>query len=230
MTATAVRTTTSADVRRSSRWFAAAILPVGPIAVAVLRLVLPYDTPDDGATLAAKVLAEPGRMSLVLWLTLVGALTLVPAALFVGKLARRGAPRLTAAALLLLVPGYLVLPWLGTGDGLLWAGAKAGLDVEALTRLNDAIHPSTLLSIGIYVFGHVVGTVLLGLALWRAQVVGRWAAVLVVASQPLHFVAAMVLQNHVMDFASWGMQAVGFVAVAVAILRLPDEEWDLPPR
>jgi hypothetical protein len=63
------------------------------------------------------------------------------------------------------------------------------------------------------------GTVLLGLALWRAQVVGRWAAVLVVASQPLHFVAAMVLQNHVMDFASWGMQAVGFVAVAVAILR-----------
>lgn len=230
MTGTTVRTASGADVRRSSRWFAAALLPVGPAAIAVLRLVLPYDTPDDGATLARKVLAEPGRMSLAIWLSLVGVLTLVPAALFVGRLTRRRAPRLTTAALFLLIPGYLVLPWLGSGDGLLWSGAKAGLDADTLARLYDALHPSVGLSVGIYVLGHVAGTVLLGLALWRTEVVGRWAAVLVIVSQPLHAVAALVLTDHVVDFASWGMQAVGFAAVAVAIVRLPDAEWDLPPR
>lgn len=50
-------------------------------------------------------------------------LTLVPGVLWVGRLTRRHAPRLTAAALLLVVPGYLSLGWFASTDTLLWAGA-----------------------------------------------------------------------------------------------------------
>jgi hypothetical protein len=229
MTQTTVRPATGADVRRSSRWFAAVLLPVGPAAIAVLRYVLPYDTVDSSSEMASKVLAEPGRMSLVLWLSFVGMLALVPGALFVGRLTRRRAPRLTIAALLLLVPGYLVLPWLGSGDLIFWSGANAGVDVATLTTLYDAAHPTVEVAGVVFVLGHVVGTVLLGLALWRTRVVPRWAAVLVLVSQPLHAIAALVLVSHALDLAAWGMQAVGFAAVGWAILHLSDDEWDLPP-
>ena len=220
---------TGTDIRRSSRWFAALLLPVGPAAIAVLRYVLPYDTVDDSATMTSKVIAEPGRMSLVLWTGLVGVLTLVPAAMFVGRLTRRRAPRLTVAALLLLVPGYLVLPWLGSGDLLLWSGAEAGVDPGVIASLYDTSHPTVEVAGTVFVMGHVVGTVLLGTAMWRARVVARWAAVLTIVSQPLHAIAAVVLANHTLDLAAWGMQAVGFAAAGWAILQLRNDDWDLPP-
>lgn len=204
------------------RWLAALVLPVGPAAVAVLRYVLPYDTVDDASTVVAKVAAEPGRMSLVLWLGFLAVLTLVPAAVWVGRLTRRGARVLTDVALLLLVPGYLALGWLISGDMLLWVGVQEGVEPQSLARLYDGLHPSVGVAEALFVAGHVFGTVLLGLAMWRSGIAGRWAAVLVMVSQPLHVVAAVVLANHTLDLAAWGMQAVGFAAVAAALLRGAD--------
>jgi hypothetical protein len=60
----------------------------------------------------------------------------------------------------------------------------------------------------------VLGTVLLGLAMWASPAVPRWAAILTIISQPLHFAAAVILVNHPLDLAAWTMQAVGFAAVA----------------
>ena len=115
------------DSRRRTRWLAALLIPIGPAAVAVLRFVLPYSTVDDGATIVNKVAAHPEAQSLVLWLGFLAVLTLVPGALWVGRLTRRRAARLTAAALLLLVPGYLSLGWLIGRDLLLWGGVQAGI-------------------------------------------------------------------------------------------------------
>lgn len=218
------------DPRHGTRWLAALLLPVGPAAVAVLRFVLPYHTTDDPATVVGKVAAHPGAQSAVLWLGLVATLTLVPAVLWVGRLTRRCAPRVTAAALLLLVPGYLSLTWLIGGDLLLWAGVHGGVDAATLTRLYGASHPTSGVAEVLFVLGHVVGTVLLGVALWRSNSVPRWAALITVASQPLHFVAAIVLASPPLDLAAWGMNSVGFAVAAAAILRLRDEEWDLPPK
>jgi Domain of unknown function (DUF4386) len=217
------------DLRRYSRWLAVVLLPLGPAAIAVLRFVLPYATVDDPAAVTAKVIAHPGTMSLVLWLGFVAVLTLVPGVLAVGRLTRRRAPRITAAALLLVVPGYLVLAWLASSDILLWAGANMGLDAATLTRLSEATHPTFEIAAGVFVLGHVIGTVLLGLAMWRSRAVPRWAAVLTMVSQPLHFVAAVIVVSPALDLVGWGMNAVGFAAAAVAIARLRDDEWDLPP-
>lgn len=195
------------------------LLPVGPAAVAVLRYVLPYETVDDSSTMVRKAIAEPGRASLVLWLGLVAVLTLVPAAYAVARMTRSLAPKLTAVAMVLLVPGYLALGWLAAGDQLLWLGPEAGLAASEVTRLYDAAHPTTEIAEVVFVLGHVVGTILLGIALWRSQVVPRWAAVAVIVSQPIHIVAAVVVPNHTLDLIGWGLQAVGFAAVGLAILR-----------
>jgi hypothetical protein len=62
---------------------------------------------------------------------------------------------------------------------------------------------------------------LLGIALWRTRAVARWAAVAVIASQPIHFFAAVIVPNHTIDLIGWGLQAAGFAAVGWAILKLP---------
>jgi hypothetical protein len=201
----------------ASRWLVALVLPVGPAAVALLRLVLPYDTVDDPTTIAAKVIARPGAQSLVISLGLVATLTLVPAVLWIAGLTRRRAPRLTVAAVLLLVPAYLVLGWIVASDLLLWAGARNGLDTATLAALYERAHPAAVTADLIFVVGHVVGTVLLGLAMWRSRTVPRWAAAVTVIAQPLHFVAAVIVASHPLDLVAWGLNAVGFAAAGLAI-------------
>jgi hypothetical protein len=224
MTTTAARTANSVGTGSLSRWAIALLLPIGPAAVAVLRYVLPYDTVDDSATMTRKVMAEQGQMSAVLWLTFLAVLTLVPAVYFVGQMTRPRAPRLTLIAMLLLIPGYLSLGWLAAGDQLLWSGAKAGLDAGQIAHLADSMHPSGAVAGAFFVLGHVVGTILLGTAMWRTRVVARWAAVAVIVSQPIHFFAAVIVPNHTVDLIGWGLQAVGFAAVGWAILKLPNNK------
>jgi hypothetical protein len=223
MTTTTARTTSSVGTRSLSRWAIALLLPIGPAAIAVLRYVLPYGTVDDSAAITSRAMAEHGRMSLVLWLGFIAVLTLVPAAYFVARVTRPRAPRLTLVAMMLLVPGYLSLGWLTAEDQFLWSGAKAGLDAGAITRLVDSMHPSGAIAGVFFVLGHVLGTILLGTALWRSRAVARWAAVAVIVSQPIHFFAAVIVPNHTVDLVGWGLQAVGFAAVGWAILKLPND-------
>ncbi len=88
---------------------------------------------------------------------------------------------------------------------------------------------STDLAGFIFVAGHVIGTVLLGIAMWRSHVGPRWAAVAVAISQPIHAIAAIVLVSHTLDLVGWGLQAAGFAAVGWVILRMRDEVWEPLP-
>ncbi len=227
--ANAPRVAAAHDVRRKARWVAAVVIPIGPAAVALLRFVLPYFTAPDPEAIVDAVVANPQDQSLVLWLGFVAMLTLIPGVLWVGRVTRRAAPRLTAAALLLLVPGYISLSALLASDLLLWVGAEQGVEPNVLARMYEAAHPTTYIAMGIFVLGHVVGTILLGIAMWRSSRVPRWAALMTIVSQPLHFVAAVIVGSPPLDLIAWGLNALGFAAVSVAAIRLPDDEWDLPP-
>ena len=77
-----------------------------------------------------------------------------------------------------------------------------------------------------FVLGHVFGTILLGTALLRTRAISAPAAWLVIVSQPLHFVAAVIVASHTLDLFAWGLNAVGFAAVSVAILRMSDQAWE----
>ena len=99
-------------------WCVALLLPVGPAAIAVLRLILPYYTESDSAGMVAAVNADPGRESAVLWLAYIGILTLVPGLFAAARVCRDAAPRLTTWALALAVPGYLSLGMLRVGRSL----------------------------------------------------------------------------------------------------------------
>ncbi len=217
-TTTAIRTETTTG----SGWFALAVLaPVGAVLVAVLRFVLPYETVDNTSEMVREGFADPGAMSLVLWLGLGAALTIVPGSIAIGSLVRQRAPKLTAVALTLLVPAYLMLPVLLIADHAIWAGAESGASQASVISVLDAAHPILGIATGLFVVGHVVGTVLLGVAMLRSRCVPAWAAVITIASQPLHFVFAVIAPNHTLDGAAWGLNAIGFAVAALAVRRSP---------
>jgi len=202
-----------------TRWLVPVLMPVGPAAVALLRYLLPYSTTEDSQAAVAAVYADPGRQSVVLWLGLVAVLTLVPGVYGVVGLLRPLAPRLTAAVALLLVPAYLALGVLMSADITVWLAADNGVDQQTTLVLWEGLHPAVGVAGGLFVLGHVSGTVLLGVGMWRTRVVPRWVAVATAISQPLHFVAAVVWPSPPLDLFAWSLTALGMGYAAAALLR-----------
>lgn len=225
MTTTTERVGTRTRLGGRGRILLALLLPIGPAAIAILRFVLPYDTTSSSSEVAREVAAHQTAQNAVVWLGFVAMLTLVPAVLAVGKVARRESPRLAAVGIALLVPGYLVLGWLVASDAAVLFAVREGLPMDVAADAYESLHPGMLVAGVVFVIGHVVGTVLLGCALLRGTSVPRWAAIAVLVSQPLHFVAAVIVSSHELDLFAWGLNAVGFAAVSVAMLRMSDEEW-----
>jgi hypothetical protein len=205
-----------------SRRGALVLLPVGPLCVGLLRFLLPGYTADDGTASARAVLAHAGRESAVLWLGLVAMLTLVP-----GIYAARSflpPTRLRAWAMGLVVAGYLCLPALLASDLILWVGADQGLDPQVTGKLVDGVHPSFGVALGVFVVGHVLGTVLLGVACLRSRRLPAGICWALVVSQPLHFVTTVFLGLAWLDLLAWSLTAVAMGAIALGLVQGVDEE------
>lgn len=196
----------------------ALLMPVGPAAVGVLRYVLPYYGATDNADIVLAATRHPGAESAVLWLGLVAVLTLVPGVIAAARLCRDAAPKLTGWALGLVVPGYLSLGALLYSDQVLWSATRAGTYPATTVQLLDAVHPTITIGAGVFVLGHVVGTVLLGLALLRSRRIPAWVAWVLVVSQPLHFVTTVFLGSPTIDLLAWSMTALAMAVAASALI------------
>jgi hypothetical protein len=228
MTTTPVRTAAPvrppADLRRFDRRVAAVLMPIGPACVAVLRFLIPPEPVGES------VAAHPGAQRVVLWLGLGAVLTLLPGALAAIRLLRRVTPRLATWTAALLVPGYLGMTALLATDAVAMAGTDLGLppsSVDALTTAVGGLPTATVLVI-VFVVGHIVGTLLLGIAALRARLVPPVVAVALAGSQFVHL-AAVIAGLPWLDLLAWTTTAVGMAFLARRLLRTPDDEWDLPP-
>lgn len=201
----------------------AVLMPIGPLAIAIVRGILPYYTADSNTVMAAKVAAHQGTEAAVIWLTFVAMLTLVPGVIALGLLARRGSRRLGTAGLVLAVAGFLSLFWstVAGADNVALAAARIGMRPGATGALLTSIGNVTPIGLAsnLFVLGHIVGLVLIGVALWRGRVVPGWAALVLAISQVLHLVFAVIIPNHALDGCAWGLTAVGFAVAAVVVAR-----------
>lgn len=223
MTAT-TRSSESTEVGDGARWRLAAlavITPIGPLAIAGVRFLLPYRTTDDNSTVAAAVAAHPGAASVVLWLDLVAVLTLLVGVFVVSALAVRASPALGTVGAVLAVTGFGALS-MGPipSDPAVEAATRAGLDPVTTGRVLDAMaaHPSAQAATALFVLGHIAGTALLAAALWKGRAVPVWAALTLMVSQPLHFVFAVIAPNSALDATAWLLTATGFAAAGKALL------------
>ncbi len=219
------------DVRTLRRGTAAAVMVLPATAIAVGRL-LPSTWSEDTRVLIDFAATHAAGASAGVLLGSLAMLTLVPAFLAASRLARRRRP-----VLAMLAAGVNLVAYLGTGlsfsakDKLvLAAGRLPAGERDGAARLIDAFATTGIFntSIALFVIGHIVGAVLLGLALRGSIPVYGWVAMAI--SQPLHFVCFVILQNPVLDAMAWGLTAFAFLVTAIVVLRTPDDDWDLPPR
>lgn len=209
------------DAARALRLRAAVLIaPIGPLAIAVLRGILPYDTVDEPTTIAEKIAANPAAQSAVLWLAYLALLTLPIGVLVASWLAVRARPVLGGIAAVLAWIGFTSLFFLVATDQVALAAPAAGLPPTTVAALGAAIdaHPTSSIAALTFVAGHILGAVLLGIALWRE--IPRWAAVALAVSQPLHLVFAVFVPNHLLDALAWSLTGVGFAAAAVVLARV----------
>jgi hypothetical protein len=91
--------------------------------------------------------------------------------------------------------------------------------VALLDDLMRFSSPHAATAVGIFVIGHILGTVLLGLALVRSRAVPVVVGALLVVSQPLHLVAYVIVQSWALDAAAYGLTALGLGAAGIAYYR-----------
>ncbi|MCY7342446.1 MAG: hypothetical protein LH603_11530 [Pseudonocardia sp.] len=210
-----------APPRISGPWLAAtvAVAAAGPLAIAAVRAILPYDTTDEPAAIIADIQAAPTTTAAVIWLVFAALLTLPLGVAITARLAMAARPVLGTVAAVVAWAGFLSL-FLAVGvDQLAPAAAEAGLTMEQTVALDGALtaQPTANLALMVFLIGHVLGAVLLGIALWGS--IPRWAAAALIVSQPLHLVFAVIVPNHALDAAAWALTAVGFAAAALTSAR-----------
>lgn len=219
----------SRDMRSLWRIMLAVILPLGPLGVMIVRGVMPYWTDQSPSTIASEVAAAPNRADVMVWAFGLTYPALVVGPLVIGYLARRRAPRLSTWGAILAFLGFLMAGQIGASDQLMATLAADGYDAPAIADISESFagHPIGGIGLGVFVLGHILGTVLLGLALLRARLVPSWAAITLAASQPFHLIAAVVVPSRMLDLTlGWGFTLVGYLAVSVALLRMADAEFD----
>ena len=158
---------------------------------------------------------------------------MIPAVLAAGRLSRRSAPLLS-----LIATGLAVLGWaaiyapIALDSVARQAAAVQGQPAEVVDLYDRFAGKDLGLSIafGFFIVGHVIGTALVGVALWRSRSVPGWAAALVVVGSVLHPVARVAVGSKFLDVAAALFLAAGFAAVARTVWRVPDADWDLPPN
>lgn len=217
------------DLRRLWRYLSAAILPLPATAVAFGRLFLTDDS--DTRKALDLIAADPSRATTFARLGFVAILTMVPAFLAAGALARRRRPTLTTIAVIVNCVAYLGGWGLAALDNMYVAAARLPVEQrDGAAALIDAMWSTGLpgVSVLLMVIGHVLGAILMGLALRGSIPALGWGAM--IASQPAHVIAFVFFSGILLaDALAWGLMSLGFVLCARAILRTPDEAWDLPP-
>ena len=226
------RAEAAGDARTVWRALLAVTAPLAAAGVTVGRYLLPYDTGDPAEAIFDKLVAATTFQAWVIWIGGLLSLVVCAGVVAVAWLSRRRAPVLTTVAVLLALPGYLALTAGGPyGDLLTHAvGTDPTLDRGTALALGTGMASSAWTStLGlIFIGGHLLGTVVLGLAALRARALPRWVAIGLAVSQPIHL-ASVLTGIRELDLVGWGLTTLGFAVAGWLLLRMPNDAFDLAP-
>lgn len=221
------------DHRTTWRWVAAISIVAGPALVTVLRAVMPYWTDENVTESLAHMADSPGRLQALNLLSLFSFPFLVMGAVGAAFALRRRTPILATVGGGITFAAFTMGSYLGVGDVV--AEVMLGGDYTQ-AQIADVVqgvmdHPTGLIGILFFVFGHLSGLIVLGIAMLRSGLVPWWAGAMVIVGQPIHVMSAVLIPNRALDVVlGWGMPTLGFAVLALAILRMSNDDWDLAPE
>jgi hypothetical protein len=216
-----------ADLRTVRRAATAVCVVAAPLLAGAARALVPSVTESNARQTFAVFHAHLGEARAELAVAVAACLVLPFFVLGLYRLSVRGAPVLSGAGCVLALVGWEAVAFIWAGDALMYELAARGGSPAVWSHFtaNPAIRIMTLVA----VVGHLAGTALLGIALWRVLAVRPWAAAAIIAGDFGHL-AAHAIGSRSLDVAAFGLLAVGCAVAARAIVRTRDDEWDLPPR
>ncbi len=220
-------TATTRDTRRLWRVLLAVLAPLPMLGMGLGYVIMPFNGGDDIATTAAAIAAHPGRAAASFFLSVPFLVFLIPATIALAWVTRRHAPRLTVAGAGVALLGFLAAFPILPGDRMYaQAVVDEGLDVRTVQALDDALWAQPLVggTILLFLAGLVIGLPLLGIALWRSRTAPAWLAACLIAGTA----TPPVLPGHVAQGIGLLVAAVGFLGVSRALLRMRDDDFDLP--
>jgi hypothetical protein len=219
------------DWRTLRRWVVAACMVIAPVAVALIRALVLYSSSPSGALAAA--LAHVNLYPVLAVAEVIVVFTMGFAMLGLGRLIQGRAPLLA-----LIGTPIAVLSWilgggvLGTLDSVTYEMAQLTSAGPITATILERINGNAEIGIffGVFISGHLLGTLLLGIGLLVSHRVPAWAGIAVIAGDVLHPVAFVLLQSHALDALSYLILAAGMTMAARAVLATPNDLWDLAPQ
>jgi hypothetical protein len=220
--------------RKLHRTFFALCLLLAPLTVSLWFGLCPeYGNPacpvGTGATLAAFRTDNPFLLQLFFVMAFISVYIYPLSYIGLGRLAMKRSPWLSSIGIALGFVGSVVWSLL-MGESF-WINAAAHLNVNAQFFMLGKTYVANW---GVYamhagwVIGHLLGYVLLGIALLRARVIPRWAAWLIIVSAlvmgPLSYGTGMGL----LQVLGYVLVFIGSVPAAIAMLKRRDEQAFMP--
>ena len=215
------------DVRGFWRVLLAVIAPLPMLFMGLYYVLSPINGNSPFETTLAAVTADPGRFELLQWLQ-VPFFLMIPATFAVVWASRRTAPRLTTAggliALTGLSAGFFLMPGVVPLE---YLTVREGLDIATMTKLGAAMQDQPTLLIGglLFILAITFGLLLLGIALWRSRVAPAWMGIALALGGFTH----PFMPGHLAAGIGLIVAAVGFAGASVALLRMRNDAFDLPP-
>ena len=219
--------TAAHDARTFWRVVLAVVVPLPWLAKGVQYIVMERDFPSSADQIRAWT--NYHTFALLQWLDVAFVVLVVPSIIVMGLVSRRGSPRLATAAMIVMGGGFLmVLPLNMGGDPLVWAAARNGADPALMGAFIDSLENEPRVALGGlgFITAITIGSVLIGLALWRSRAVPGWAAALVGLGGLTH---PFLSFDHRVHGGGLVALAAGCVAVSACLLKTANEEFDLPP-
>jgi hypothetical protein len=215
------------DRRGFWRILLAIIVPMPMLAKAVYYMLTPVAGDVTFKESVTSFEAHRELLEILKWFDAVFVVTLIPATIAVAWVARRGAPRLTTVGAFIALSGFFVgIALLGGVETPPLVTVQHDLDVTSMAALDKALHHEPLLGVAslLFIVGIVFGLGLLGAALWRSRYVPAWVGIAVMVGGATH----PFIPHHVGQGIGLLVAAAGFAGVSVALLRMTNDEFDLP--
>jgi hypothetical protein len=219
------------DWRGFWRVLLAVVAPIPGVALALSNGLNPSELGGSTRETFEEFAAHQTQAQLSLWFGVVFAILAVPSGVAMLMATRRVVPRLSTFIVGFVTFGFcagVTAP--NVVNNIALETAQNNLDPQMGIAIADEVFNSPFTNVAILPFflTITIGRVLLGIVLWRAQIAPRWMAVAMLLASPVEFLLVGPVGN-VGPTVAYALTAIGFASASVALLRMTNDEFDVPP-
>lgn len=214
------------DRRNFARTLAAIALIAAPLLLLLGQLIGP-DLGGDGPERLRQIADNEARFVASALIFFFASFFFIPAMLGVMRLLRNGGVTLgQIAAGLVMVGAVAVIGFYGGGIFDLEM-ATSDVDQTVAAQISDAAedHPLIFAPVVLFIFGFVLGNLLLAVSLWRRRVIAPPMAALIGVAAILAFIGG---ETKWVGVAGFAVMLIGYGAIAMKVLATSDEQWEAP--